>query len=85
MFHQIDYSWFKKLIPTDVPATFLWGEKDWILKPSEINELKKIFPCHSKMIIPGWDHFPMIDQPESYAFEVTKIATDLTVKSHVSK
>lgn len=85
MFHQIDYSWFKKLIPIDVPATFLWGEKDWILKPSEINELKKIFPCHSKLIIPGWDHFPMIDQPESYAFEVTKIATDLTVKSHVSK
>ncbi len=82
MFHQIDYPWFKKLMPIEVPATFLWGEKDWILKPNEINELKKLFPCHSKLIIPGWDHFPMIDQPESYAFEVTQIATDLTLKSH---
>ena len=85
MFHQIDYPWFKKLMPIDEPATFLWGEKDWILGPNEINELQKLFPCSSKSIIPNWDHFPMIDKPESYALEITRIATDLTVKSHVPK
>ena len=82
MFQIINYSWFKALSPINLPTTFLWGEKDWILKSNEINELKKLFPYHSKLIIPGWDHFPMIDQPESYAFEVTQIATDLTLKSH---
>lgn len=85
MFQIINYSWFKNLSPINLPTVFLWGEKDWILGPNEINELQNLFPFSSKSIIPNWDHFPMIDKPESYALEITRIATDLTVKSHVPK
>ena len=85
MFQIINYSWFKALSPINLPTTFLWGEKDWILKPNEINEFQKLFSNSSKLIIPDWDHFPMIDQPDSYALEITKIASELAIKSHVSK
>ena len=85
MFQIINYSWFKSLLKIHLPTIFLWGEKDWILKPNEISELQSLFPYSSKLIITDWDHFPMIDKPESYAFEITKIATDLATKAHDKK
>ena len=85
MFHLIDYSWFKNLSSINIPAAFLWGEKDWILKPNEINDLQNLFPFSLKKIIPDWDHFPMIDRPENYALEVTSLANHLMSKANVFK
>ena len=85
MFHLIDYSWFTNLKPIPVPAVFLWGEKDWILKTHEINALQKLFPMNHKDIVPDWDHFPMIDRPESYAFKVTELAHKLSEHSYAFK
>jgi pimeloyl-ACP methyl ester carboxylesterase len=85
MFQLIDYSWFKSLSPVNIPAAFLWGEKDWILKPNEINGLQNLFPFNLKKIIPDWDHFPMIDRPENYALEVTSLANHLMGKANVFK
>jgi pimeloyl-ACP methyl ester carboxylesterase len=77
MFHQINYSWFKSLTRNSLPAVFLWGQKDFILKPKEINKLEELFIKNSKTIVPDWGHFPMIDQPKSYAKEVSQIAFNL--------
>ena len=77
MFQIINYSWFRSLSKIHLPTIFLWGEKDWILSPNEINELQSLFQNSSKLIISDWDHFPMIDKPESYVSEITRIATDL--------
>lgn len=85
MFQLINYSWFKSLSKIHLPTIFLWGEKDWILKPNEIRELQSIFSNSSKIIIPDWDHFPMIDKPESYAYEITRITSDLLTKRHDKK
>ena len=85
MFQIINYSWFKSLSKIHLPTMFLWGEKDWILTPNEINELQSLFQNSSKLIISDWDHFPMIDKPESYVSEITKIATDLATKAHDTK
>jgi pimeloyl-ACP methyl ester carboxylesterase len=83
MFHLIDYSWFKYLKTIPVPTIFLWGEKDWILTPREINALQKLFPLNYKDIVPDWDHFPMIDRPEGYALKVTESAKKLLEHSYV--
>ena len=85
MFQIINYSWFKSLSKVHLPTIFLWGEKDWILKPNEIRELQSLFPNSSKLIIPDWDHFPMIDKPESYVYQITRITTDLATKAHDTK
>ena len=85
MFHLIDYSWFKSLRPIPVPAVFLWGEKDWILKTNEINALQKLFSLNYKDIVPEWDHFPMIDRPESYALKITELANKLSENSYAFK
>ena len=85
MFQLIDYSWFKNLSPINIPAAFLWGENDWILKTNEINALQNLFPFSFKKIVPVWDHFPMIDRPESYALEVTSLANHIMSKANVFK
>ncbi len=85
MFKIINYSWFKSLSKIHLPTIFLWGEKDWILTPNEINELQSLFQNSSKLIISDWDHFPMIDKPESYVSEITKIARDLATLPNVTK
>ena len=85
MFQIINYSWFQSLSKIHLPTIFLWGEKDWILKPNEIRELQSLFPNSSKLIIPDWDHFPMIDKPESYVYQITRITTDLATKAHDTK
>jgi pimeloyl-ACP methyl ester carboxylesterase len=85
MFHLIDYSWFKYLRPIPVPAVFLWGENDWILKTHEIDALQNLFPLNYKDIVPEWDHFPMIDRPESYALKVTELANKLSENSYAFK
>jgi pimeloyl-ACP methyl ester carboxylesterase len=85
MFNLIDYSWFKNLSPVNVPAAFLWGGNDWILKTNEIEAFQKIFPFNYKDIVPSWDHFPMIDRPESYALKVSELANQLLEHSNVFK
>ena len=85
MFHLIDFPWFEGLSTVRVPAAFLWGEKDWILGANEISALQKLFPFSYKKIVPGWDHFPMIDQPASYSFEVSNLAYQVLEKSDVFK
>ena len=85
MFHLIDYSWFKNLSPAHIPAAFLWGENDWILKKKEMDAFQNLFPFSYKDVVHDWDHFPMIDRPESYAFEVTRLADLLLEKPNVYK
>ena len=85
MFQIINYSWFRSLSKIHLPTIFLWGEKDWILTPNEINELQSLFQNSSKLIISDWDHFPMIDKPESYVSHITRIAKDLATLPNDTK
>jgi pimeloyl-ACP methyl ester carboxylesterase len=85
MFQIINYSWFRSLSKIHLPTIFLWGEKDWILSPNEINELQSLFQNSSKLIISDWDHFPMIDKPESYVSQITRIAKDLATLPNDTK
>ena len=85
MFQIINYSWFRSLSKIHLPTIFLWGEKDWILSTNEINELQSLFQNSSKLIISDWDHFPMIDKPESYVSHITRIAKDLATLPNDTK
>lgn len=85
MFNLIDHSWFKSLSPVNIPAAFLWGENDWMLKTNEVEAFQKLFPFNYKDVVPDWDHFPMITQPERYALKVTALAKQLLEHTNVFK
>jgi pimeloyl-ACP methyl ester carboxylesterase len=77
MFELITPSWFNSLRPVDLPAALLWGERERILAVDQLHDYRALLPHHFSRTIPGWDHFPMIEQPETYAAEIVDLARTL--------
>lgn len=78
MFEIINVEWFDGLTPvTDVPVVLLWGEHDRVLKSGQTEGIAAKTPGAVKVIEAGWDHFPMLEQPEEYARVIAKLAEDL--------
>jgi pimeloyl-ACP methyl ester carboxylesterase len=77
MFDIITDDWYQSLKPSPVPAGLLWGERERVLSVHHLEDYKRLLPNHSVRIVPGWDHFPMIEQPEQYAREVVSLAHQL--------
>ena len=78
MFEIIDVDWFDGLTPvTDLPAVLLWGEHDRVLRSGQADAITAKAPDATTVIQPGWDHFPMLEQPEEYARVVAELATTL--------
>ncbi|NNE72483.1 MAG: alpha/beta hydrolase, partial [Acidimicrobiales bacterium] len=55
----------------------LWGERDRVLQSGQSDEIRSKVPDAEVVIKDGWDHFPMIEQPEEYAREILAIARRL--------
>ena len=78
MFDLIDRPWFDSVSPvTGVPTVLLWGEEDRVLRSGQSDEIQSKVPDAEVVIQQGWDHFPMIEQPEEYAREIVAIAQRL--------
>ncbi len=78
MFEIIDAPWFEALTPVSgLPTVLLWGEHDRVLKSGQTDAINAKAPNARIVIEPGWDHFPMIEQPEEYARAVAQLAQDL--------
>lgn len=84
MFEIIDADWFDALEPvTDLPVTLLWGEHDRVLKSGQTEAVAAKAPNATRVIESGWDHFPMLEQPEEYARVIVRLADDLVApRSH---
>ena len=78
MFEIIDVDWFRSLEPvTEIPVVLLWGEHDRVLKSGQTEGIAAKTPDAETVIEPGWDHFPMLEQPEEYARVIATLAADL--------
>lgn len=78
MFDLITARWFASLEPTVLPSAILWGRRERVLAAAHAPQFQKLLPGARIHVIDGWDHFPMIEQPEEYAREVGMIARSLT-------
>lgn len=45
---------------------FIWGEKERVVASRFLKYWRQDFPHSTFDIVPGWDHFPMLDQPEEF-------------------
>ena len=77
MFDLITPAWFRSLRPVDVPAALLWGERERVLTVDQLDDYRALLPHPLVRTVPGWDHFPMIEQPEEYADEIVSLAREL--------
>lgn len=77
MFDLITADWFNALQPCDVPSALLWGERERVLKADHAGDYQRLLTRSVVRIVPQWDHFPMIEQPEEYAREISALARQL--------
>jgi len=78
MFEIITPAWFRQLPPvTGVPAVVVWGEHDRVLRSGQADVILDKVPGAEVIVQPGWDHFPMIEQPQEYTDVITAIARRL--------
>lgn len=78
MFEIISPAWFEALEPVHtVPTVVLWGEHDRVLRSGQADVILAKVPGAEVVVQPGWDHFPMIEQPEEYADAIIAIARRL--------
>lgn len=78
MFEIIHADWFTALQPVaELPVALLWGEHDRVLKSGQTDAIAAKTPTAERIIEPGWDHFPMLEQPEEYARVIARLADDL--------
>ncbi|MEM9464430.1 MAG: alpha/beta hydrolase [Actinomycetota bacterium] len=78
MFDIIDAPWFDGLTPIgDVPTRLLWGSGDRVLDAEHTASFQEKAPSAAVEIIDGWDHFPMLEQPDEYGEVIARIAEEL--------
>lgn len=78
MFELITPAWFEALAPVEaVPTVLLWGAQDRVLRSGQADAVRAKVPHAEVVVQDGWDHFPMIEQPEEYASEIVAIASRL--------
>jgi pimeloyl-ACP methyl ester carboxylesterase len=82
MFDIITVDWFDALEPIrSTPVTLLWGAEDRVLKAGHTDQFSAKAPEASTEIVPGWDHFPMLEQPDDYATVCARLARNLVATS----
>lgn len=78
MFDIIDAEWFEALTPiTGVPTAVVWGSQDRVLRSGQADRVLVKVPEAEVVVREGWDHFPMIEQPDEYAEEIRALARRL--------
>jgi len=74
MFDLITAAWYDNLRPVDTPAALLWGVDERVLSADHIEDYQQLLPNSTVRVVEGWDHFPMIEQPQAYTHEVIQLA-----------
>ncbi|MEL6674993.1 MAG: alpha/beta hydrolase [Bacteroidota bacterium] len=76
-FDLIVPEWYQAVRPSlqQLPLIFLWGEKERILKAEHLPLWKQDFPQAQFEVVPSWDHFPMLDEPEDFVRKFVLLAT----------
>lgn len=67
-FDLITPVWYQAVLPRtgDYPFHFLWGDRERVVASRYLRYWQHDFPQAEFELVPGWDHFPMLDEPESF-------------------
>lgn len=77
MFDLITAGWFNNLEPVELPSVLVWGGRERVLSVEQVRNYAALLPDAEKRIVPDWNHFPMIEQPEDSAREISALARKL--------
>lgn len=67
-FDLITPEWYRSVqkLLQDENFYFIWGEQERVIASRFLKYWHQDFPRSIFDVVPGWDHFPMLDQPEAF-------------------
>jgi pimeloyl-ACP methyl ester carboxylesterase len=67
-FDLITPAWYRQVQKATVaePFHFIWGSKERVVAAKFLEYWKKDYPNATFEVVEGWDHFPMLEQPEAF-------------------
>ncbi|NBC07069.1 MAG: alpha/beta fold hydrolase [Bacteroidetes bacterium] len=73
-FDLITPDWYRRVQQqlSELPFEFIWGEEERVVASRYLTYWKRDFPSAHFDIVPGWDHFPMLDAPEAFYHYLTQ-------------
>ena len=77
MFDALTADWFDALEPVGLPAAIVWGERDRVLDVGHVAAFEALLPASRRIVVDGWGHFPMIDEPGAYAATIGTLVREL--------
>ncbi len=81
LFELITPEWFHSLEPVSMPSLILWGGNEVKPPQQHIDAVKEKLPSAKVKYIKEWDYFPMIEQPRSFAAQLTKTVQEMAAGS----
>ncbi len=77
-FDLITAEWYRRVrsVCRDYPFYFLWGNKERVLNVKLLQYLQADFPYSRFEVKTGWDHFPMMENPEEFVATLIPIARE---------
>lgn len=68
LFDLINAHWYRQVQQrvANQPFHFVWGQKERVVAAKHLHYWQRDFPNATFDIIPEWDHFPMLDQPQAF-------------------
>lgn len=60
----------------DSPYHFIWGSEERVVAARYLAYWERDFPKASFEIVPGWDHFPMLEAPAAFYHHLKQLVTD---------
>lgn len=76
-FDLLTAEWFESVPHTEIASAVLWGENDRVLSASQATGVEERLDDPIRRVVPDWGHYPMIEQPASYAAVVSELARTL--------
>lgn len=72
-FDLITPEWYRSVqkLLQDENFYFIWGEQERVVASRFLKYWHQDFPRSIFDVVPGWDHFPMLDQPEEFYEKIT--------------
>lgn len=75
LFDLITPEWYRGRLPLIDGADFhfLWGGRERVVAADYLRFWRRDFPDARFEVVPEWDHFPMLEQAESFYSKITEI------------
>ncbi len=77
-FDLITPDWYRQVQQktNHYPFCFLWGDRERVVASRYLRFWQRDFPRATFEVVPGWDHFPMLDRPEEFYHKIIELTEE---------